>query len=528
MKSKSQLTLLALIASASVIFGMVLAGGLNLSIPGFASAGDAQGDRPLHAAARDQMAAGQLAPGVIPASFADIAARVNPAVVSITSREVVRQRSRRPPGHPRQTPGDPFEFFFGPERFRGPQQEGEPDINQSGGSGFLISDDGYILTNYHVVQGADKIRVNLSGDRHEYIAEVVGSDPATDLALIRIKAGARLPYLKFGDSEVIRVGDWVVAVGNPLAYDHTVTVGVVSAKGRSIRELSRDFSLDNFIQTDAAINFGNSGGPLVNLSGEVVGVNTAISSVGQGIGFAVPINTARDVLDQLKTKGKVSRGYLGIFLEDVPPDIQEAFGLKGDKGAFVQRVEPGKPGDSAGIKKGDVIIAVDGRPMVNTKEVVRTISAKEPGSSVRLTLLRDGKEISVTAKLDERPLKDAEDEEGEETGGPVEEPNEKLLGIAVETLTPENAGRLDLPTDTKGVLVRRVSKLSQAYEKGIGEADVITEVNRVPVASVADFRREIKKVKPGGLVVFYVISPSVRTQSDPVSRYVTVRLQESE
>ncbi len=526
-----QLFTLALIAAASVIFGMALAGGLDLTLPGRAAVAGVNDDRPLHAAARAQMAAAPAAPATIPATFADIAERVNPAVVSITSTETVKPKApgRSPRFHGQGGGGgDPFEFFFGPDRRRGREQPEEPHFEQSGGSGFLISDDGFILTNFHVVEGATKIKVNLSGDKRDYTAEVVGSDQGTDLALIRIKVDTKLPSLALGDSDAIRVGDWVVAVGNPLTYEHTVTVGVVSAKGRSLPNLSRDFSLDSFIQTDAAINFGNSGGPLVNLAGEVIGVNTAISSVGQGIGFAVPINTARDIIQQLRTKGKVSRGYLGISLGEITPDTQEAWGLKNDKGALVQEVKPGLPAEQAGIKKGDIIVAVNGKPIAGQKEVVKMISSMEPGISVKLTLLRGGKEMTLSAKLADRSanLEAYRDhEEGDERGEPGVEPNEKKLGLVVDDLSPQALQQLGLPRDTTGVVVTDVSKIAEAYEKGIDEGDVIVEVNRVSIKSVADYRREIRKIKEGGLVVFYVLSPSNRTGGDPLSRYVTVRLQ---
>ena len=521
MKMSGQPVTLALIAAASMIFGMAVAGGLHLTSPGIADG--RLDDRPLHAAAQAQLAAGRGAAGA-PVSFADIADRVNPAVVSITSTETVK-----PKGGRGKTPfhGDPFEFFFGPEQRRRFAPEEEPRLEVSGGSGFLISDDGYILTNYHVVEDATKIKVNLSGDRRDYVAEVIGADPSTDIALIRVKTDKKLPSLSLGDSDVMRVGDWVMAVGNPLNYDHTVTVGVVSAKGRVLRDLSRDFSLDNFIQTDAAINFGNSGGPLVNMGGEVVGVNTAISSVGQGIGFAVPINVAKGIMEQLKTKGKVSRGYLGIELAEITPDLQEAFGT--EKGALVNSVKPHLPAEEAGIKRGDVIVAVDGKTVESTSEVVRLVSAKEPGSTVKLTVLRNGKEMTLNAKLADRSqyvLKEAS--ETEEHGGKSEEPNERKLGISVDDLTPEVLDKLDLPDETKGVLVTRVSRVSEGFEKGLGEGDVITEVNRVPIKTVSEYRRELGKVKEGGLVVLYVVSPSGRTGGDPISRYVTLRLRAQE
>ena len=538
MQKQGRFVTLAAIALGSVLFGMVLAGGLNLTLPGHAADSGGSAERPLHAAARAQMAAG-TAPASAPASFADVVERVNPAVVSITATEVSQQSQRRPYFH-----GDPFEFFFGPQgpqqpgpqqgprrRQQQPDQQDEPDIETSGGSGFLISDDGYILTNYHVVEGATKIKVNLTDDRHDYTAEVVGTDPSSDLALIKIEVPKKLPFLTLGDSDALRIGDWVIAVGNPLQYEHTVTVGVVSAKGRKLGGLSRDFSLDSFIQTDAAINFGNSGGPLINVEGEVVGVNTAISSVGQGIGFAVPANIAKDVTTQLRAKGKVSRGYLGITVAEITPDMVEAWGLKDDHGALVQSVSSGLPADQAGVKKGDIITAIDGKPVATSDEVVRLISGKDPGSKVRITVLRDRHEQTLTANLGDRPNQTADSKNGqgdEENNGGAGGENETKLGVRVEELTPAILSELGMPRDTKGVVITHVSRVSEAWEKSLNQGDVITEVNRVTVGSLSEYRREIRKAKPGSLVVLYVINPPSRTGRDAVSRYVTLRVQKEE
>ena len=532
MQKQGRFVTLALIALGSVVFGMVLAGGLNLTLPGRAADAGLDSGRPLHAAALAQMNAGSSSS--IPGSFADIAERVNPAVVSITATEVSDRSSRNRPFFK----GDPFEFFFGPQgpqqgpqpgppspHRRSPDQQDEPDIETSGGSGFLISDDGYILTNYHVVEGATRIRVNLTDDRRDYNAEVVGSDPSTDLALIKIDVAKKLPYLSFGNSETLRIGDWVIAIGNPLQYEHTVTVGVVSAKGRKLGGLSRDFSLDSFIQTDAAINFGNSGGPLINTSGQVIGVNTAISSVGQGIGFAVPAVIAQEVMNQLRIKGKVSRGFLGITVGEITPDMAEAWGLKNDQGALVQSVSPG-PAEQAGLRRGDIIVSIDGKPVTSSDEVVRLISARDPGSKVRLTVLRDGKEIALTANLGERPNNAGGQRsgQGDEDQGPGEEENETRLGIRVEEMTPSILNELGLPRDTKGVVITHVSRVSEAWEKQLNQGDVVVEVNRVPVPSLADYRREMRKAKAGSLLVLYVINPPSRTGGDPVSRYVTLRV----
>ena len=536
MQKQGRFVTLALIALGSVVFGMVLAGGLNLTLPGRAAEAGLDAGRPMHAAAVAQMNAGST--GAVPGSFADIAERVNPAVVSITATEVSdRSKSKQPLFR-----GDPFEFFFGPQgpqgpggpqtpnpHRRGPQapdQQDEPDIETSGGSGFLISDDGYILTNYHVVEGASRIKVNLTDDRHDYNADVVGTDPSTDIALIKIEVAKKLPYLGFGNSDTLRIGDWVIAVGNPLQYEHTVTVGVVSAKGRKLGGLSRDFSLDSFIQTDAAINFGNSGGPLVNVSGQVVGVNTAISSVGQGIGFAVPASIAQEVMTQLRTKGKVTRGYLGITVGEISPDMAEAWGLKDDQGALVQSVTPGQAADQAGLKRGDIITAIDGKPVTSSDEVVRLISASAPGSKVKISVLRDGKPVNLSANLGDRPSGSGGEKSGQGEGeqGPGVEENETKLGITVEELTPSILQEIGLPRDTKGVVITHVSRVSEAWEKQLNNGDVVVEVNRVPVSSLADYRKEIRKAKPNSLLVLYVINPPQRTGGDPISRYVTLRV----
>jgi serine protease Do len=526
MNKHGQLVTLALFAAASVIFGMVLAGGLNLTLPGRAAEPERSLDRPFHTAAEAQNAASRASSGSIPASFADVAEMVNPAVVSITATERVQPRDRgRAPFH-----GDPFEFFFGPQqRRRSPGGRGEePYLEQSGGSGFLISDDGYIVTNYHVVEDANRIQVNLSGDQRNYEAEVVGSDPSTDLALIKIDVDKRLPYLAFGDSDSLRIGDWVLAVGNPLSYEHTVTVGVVSAKGRQLRNLSPDPSLDNFIQTDAAINFGNSGGPLVNMAGEVVGVNTAISSVGQGIGFAVPVNITKEVMGQLRSKGKVSRGYLGITLGPITPDMQEFLGLQSDRGSLVQSVQPGLPADEARIKRGDVIVAVDGESVASNDEIVRRISSMDPGATVALTVVRDGEEVTLNAELADRTAHIGPGVGPGPQGEAPELASERMLGLRVEDLTPRILQEIDLPGETAGVVITRVSRVSEAYQKGLGEGDVITEVNREPVENLSDYRRAMREVEEGGLVVLYVINPPSRTGGDSISRYVTLRMQEQE
>src|SRR3989454_386079 len=515
MRKNAQIVTFSIVAAASIIFGMVLAGGAKWTPSSLAESEAA----PAAGRAVSPTGGGNAPIHVTIPSFADIAERVNPAVVSITSTEMV-DPGQKVPFH------SPFEFFFGPDNRRRQQRAPEePRREDSGGSGFIISEEGFILTNNHVIEGADKIRVRLTGDDEDYPAEVVGADPSTDLALIKISVSHKLPTVPLGDSDALRVGDWVIAVGNPYFYEHTVTVGVVSAKGRKLRELSRDFSLDDFIQTDAAVNCGNSGGPLVNAAGEVVGVNSAISSVGQGIGFSVPINTAKSILQQLKTAGHVSRGYLGIRLSNVTPDYKEAFGLKSSKGALVQQVEKGLPADKAGIRPGDVIVGVEGKPVGTTDELVKIISSREPGSRVRLNLIRDGHDEVAMARLSDRgeylnPAK-GKGQPGQSDEGDDQDQGDKRLGITVENLTPDIRRQLDLEDGVIGVVVTDVSQTSEAFEQGITRGNVIVSVNRVPVSNVNEYRREMGKIKTGSKVLFRVINASNDT-----SRFVVITATE--
>ncbi|MHC4447720.1 MAG: Do family serine endopeptidase, partial [Planctomycetota bacterium] len=453
-------------------------------------------------------------------NFADIVERVEPSVVSITSTEIIspqqRERERR-----RQPFHDPFEFFFGPERERRRFQEEEERREDSGGSGFVVSEDGFVLTNYHVIEDADRISVRF-GDETELPAEVVGTDPPTDLALLKVPAEKPLTPIPFGDSSTVRVGEWVLAIGNPLAYEHTVTVGVVSAKARKLPELSRDFALDNFIQTDAAINFGNSGGPLLNTRGEVIGINSAISRFGQGIGFAVPINMAREVMTQLMTSGRVSRGFLGISISEVTAEKQEYFGLKSREGAFVEAVTPGWPAEKAGLRKGDVIITVDEKKVTTSDELIRTISAKTPDSKVRLRVIREGRETEITAVLADRAegLSAAQGPSpGEEPRSEESAPLDKALGMVVEDLSAESRRYYDIPSGTDGALVTRVSQIGPAFEQGIREGDVITEVNRTRITDASQYREQLRKAEPGDIIALYVETP--RTS---VRRFVTLRI----
>jgi len=386
MKAERQrLFSLAAVVVAAVLFGMVIAGGLDIT-PGI----DAQKPAEVQGA-EVQLAPAGSATGL--PDFAALAEQVVPSVVSVFNTDV-----EEPGEGQRGMPSDPFHFFFGP---REGEEEGEPTVRRSSGSGFFISSAGEVLTNYHVVQDADRIEIELA-DGSRYEVKVVGRDPETDLALLQVEqAGTEFPALRLGRSETARVGEWVMAVGNPLNMEHTVTVGVVSAKER-VLGLTEDRSFESFIQTDAAINFGNSGGPLVNLRGEVIGINTAINVRGQNLGFAVPVDVATRILPQLRSSGKVVRGYLGAMVRNVDQKMQEAFGLDTREGAFVDNVLPGHAADRAGLEPGDVVISIDGRRVKDTRDLIDDVSSKAPGTKVHLEVIREGRTQKLTVELEQR------------------------------------------------------------------------------------------------------------------------------
>jgi serine protease Do len=462
---------------------------------------------------------GASVPAVTIPSFADVAARVMPAVVSIQSTEIVRGTQRRQFGI------DPFEFFFpdpqNPNRRRAPQSDDEDDERrqESGGSGFIISPEGHILTNNHVIEGASRVRVHYGADENgnggrTIEAKVVGRDPATDIALLKIDTDRELPFIRLGDSDRIRKGDWAIAIGHPFQFENSLTVGVISAKGRSLYLSRETQSFENFIQTDAAINFGNSGGPLLNIAGEVVGINTAIRGGATGLGFATPINTAKVLLPQLK-EGKVIRGYLGMNITDVSEEIKEAFELQEARGALVQQVEAGKPADRAGIKPGDVVVEVDGQPIRNNRELIDYISYRPVGSEVRITLIRNGRRQTVTAKTAQRPLES--DAEETDDGEAAVEPVRNRLGMSVQNITSELRRLYNLPADTTGVIVTDVKNVSAAGEANISEGDVISDVQGQRVTNVEEFRSVIDRLRTGQRVRMYVTTPT--RSGAPISTY---------
>jgi serine protease Do len=425
-----------------------------------------------------------------PLSFADIVDRLKPAVVNINTTKTVRSGG----GRLRSPFGDqgPFDRYFGGDeffdRFFGdmPQREFQ---QKSLGSGFIISHDGYIFTNNHVVEQADKIRVRLS-DGRDYEARIIGKDAKTDIALIKIKPTESLPVVEIGDSDQLRVGDWVLAIGNPFGLEQTVTAGIVSAKGRVIGA----GPYDNFIQTDASINPGNSGGPLFNLEGKVIGINTAIVAQGQGIGFAIPINMAKDMLPDLKTKGKVTRGWMGISVQDVTEDMAKSFNLKERRGAIVAEVFPRDPADLAGLKTGDIIVEINGKAIKDTHELLVMIASFRVGDNVRVKILRDGQGKFLNVVIAER-------KDQPETAVAAGEGRD--FGLSVQELTPEIARYLGI-RETKGIIVVDVEPGSPADEVGIQPQDIILQINRVPVTTMKDYTREIAKKKANGSLLLQI------------------------
>jgi serine protease Do len=421
--------------------------------------------------------------------FTVLAEKLSPAVVNISTTsqsEAPQMGEPNPFGK-----GDPHEFFEPFERFFGPLPR-HPFKQRSLGSGFIINRDGYILTNNHVIENADEIIVKLENEK-EYKAKVVGRDAKTDIAVIKIEDAPDLTPATLGNSDDLRVGEWVMSIGNPFGLEHTVTAGIVSAKGRFIGQ----GSYDQFIQTDAAINPGNSGGPLINLKGEVVGINTAIfsrSGGNIGIGFATPINVAKDLLPELEAKGKVTRGWLGVMIQKVTPEIAESLNLKEQKGALVADVMKDGPAAEAGIKVGDVIVEFDGHTVKDSTELPLLVARTPIGKNVNVKVLRDKGTETISVKVGE--LKD------EETA--VAAGKEENFGLTVQALTPEIADSLGLSGDLKGVVVSGVESGSAAEDAGLRRGDVIQEVNRAPVKNLAGYRKALAGAAKGKSVLFLV------------------------
>ncbi|HUB10281.1 MAG TPA: Do family serine endopeptidase [Myxococcales bacterium] len=441
----------------------------------------------------DQAAGSAIVPDIARSfpSLAPLVAQIKPAVVNIATTQHFRH-----PGYYGYGPG-PFDQFF--QQFFGGQMPQREIERQSLGSGFIIDEDGYVLTNNHVIEGADQIRVKLA-DGRELPAKVVGTDPKTDVALLKLEGDGKFPFLLLGDSDALQVGDWVLAIGNPFGLELSVTHGMVSAKERTIGA----GPYDAFIQSDALINPGNSGGPLFSFSGAVVGINTAITRQGQGIGFAVPINTAKQLLPQLLS-GHVIRGFLGAGLQPLTPDLAQSFGVSSTKGALVASITPGGPAARAGLRAGDVIVSFNGSPVRGVNELVREVAAVRPGTKVALAVIREGSPKGIKVRVGERPddTGQAEGESGEqpgEQGGGEAQSRQDALGLTVRGV--EGGG---------GVQVTGVAPETPAAEAGLMPGDVILEVNQKPVHSTGQYRAALGATRPGKMVTV-----RVQRQDEPI------------
>ncbi|MFQ3594577.1 MAG: Do family serine endopeptidase [Sphingomonadaceae bacterium] len=464
---------------------------------------------PLFAQAQPQPAtlpAPAQPPAGAPVSFADLTARLQPAVVNISTT----QRVEVGRAFPRFGPGMSIEELF--RRFQEQQGEsGEPVTREatSLGSGFLISPDGYIVTNNHVISGrdgrslVDSITVTLS-DRREFTARVVGRDPLSDLALLKIE-GRDLPFVRFGNSRSVRVGDWAIAIGNPFGLGGTVTAGIVSALHRNI---TGGGAYDRYIQTDASINQGNSGGPLFDLSGNVIGVNTAIFSPtggNVGVGFAIPAELAQPVIEQLRSGGRVRRGYLGVQIQPLSAPIAASLGLPKDRGEIVAGVEPNGPAQKAGIRQGDVIVSVAGQDVTPDNTLSFIVANTPIGTRVPIQLIRQGQRQTITATIGERPNEAVlqgqppeEPEEGRESREPGAEAARQSLGLTLQTLTPEIRQQLGLPETVQGLVVGRVNPASNAAEQGLQRGDIVLSINQRPVRTPQEAAAIVNEARKAG------------------------------
>ena len=425
-----------------------------------------------------------------PAGFTHLVEAVGPAVVNIRTVKTIKGGG---PVFRHFQPGprgqeQPFQDFF--DRYFGDQMQKEfkqPSL----GSGFIIDASGYVVTNNHVIEGADQIKVKLD-DESEFEAEVVGRDPSTDIAVLKVKADRNLPVAKLGNSDKLKIGQWVVAIGSPFGLERTVTAGIVSAKGRILGS----GPYDDFIQTDASINPGNSGGPLLDMQGQVVGINTAIVANGKGIGFAIPINLARNIIVQLKSEGEVTRGWLGVSIQNLSNEMAEYYGIESKKGVFVIDVFEGDPADEAGIKPKDIILSVNGEPVGSIRELTALIAGLGVGETAVVTILREGRELDITVKIAKR---DTDKLAGRKSAQPPSAP----LGMHVSAMTPEIAGRFNL-SDTTGVVVSEIEAGGKADNAGIRVGDVIREINHETIDGLDDYHRVLKQTEPGDTLKLFM------------------------
>lgn len=436
-----------------------------------------------------------------PPDFVEMAKQLKPTVVNISTEKKARQQRRQQarPFGPSPFGNDPFQDFF--DRFFD-EQLPQSRAQKSLGSGFVISADGYILTNNHVVDGADEIKVKFDNGK-ELKGELKGSDAKLDLALIKVTSVDKLPVAPLGNSDAIEVGEWVMAIGNPFGLSETVTAGIVSAKGRVIGS----GPYDDFIQTDASINPGNSGGPLFNAKGEVVGINTAIIAGGQGIGFAIPVNMAKSIIPQLRDKGKVTRGWIGVSIQPVTKDLADSFGLAGEKGALVSEVLPESPAEKGGIKSGDIITAFDGKEIKEMNDLPRLVAATVTGRSVAVKVIRDGKEEALTLVIEK--MKDGDEDSSTET--------QDKLGLTVKDLTKELAASLR-SKDSAGVVVTDVKMDSLAMNVGIQRGDILKEVNGTKITKVEDYEKALAAAKKDKVLRLLI-------KHGESSRYVAIKME---
>lgn len=448
-----------------------------------------------------------------PESFADLAEQVSPAVVNITTSSVVATTVRPGPMLPE---GSPFQDFFKDFLDRNGQGGNTaPRRSEALGSGFVISEDGYIVTNNHVIEGADDIEIEFFGGGR-LKAKLVGTDPKTDIAVLKVESPEPLAFVPFGDSDLMRVGDWVLAMGNPLGQGFSVSSGIVSARKRALSG-----TYDDYIQTDAAINRGNSGGPLFNMDGQVVGVNTAILSPNGGsigIGFSMASNVVGRVVDQLRQFGETRRGWLGVRIQDITPDVAEAMGLAEAKGALITDVPDG-PAKDAGLLSGDVILSFDGADVADTRDLVRRVADAPVGKAVRVVVLRDGRSETLSVTLGRRET--AEVEDAMVVAPAAQEPTEtQLLGLTVAELTASDAEGLGLPQGSEGLVVMAVDATSEAYSKGLRQGDVITEAGQQKVVRVQDLTDRVAEAREAGRKSLLLL---IRRGGDP--RFVALSIE---
>ena len=467
---------------------------------------------------------GQVAPALaqgLPASFADLADKFSPAVVDITTSSVIAAPAD---GQPQVPPGSPFEKFFQDFMDKNGQGDGQPhqrqpERSEALGSGYIISADGYIVTNNHVIEGADDIQIEMFGaDKKTFKAKLVGTDLKTDVALLKIDSPEPLPFVSFGDSDKMRVGDWVVAMGNPLGQGFSVSAGIVSARGRALNG-----TYDDFLQTDAAINKGNSGGPLFNMEGQVIGMNTAILSPSGGsigIGFSMSSNVVSKVVDQLKQFGETRRGWLGVKIQDVTKDVADAMGLAEAKGALVTDVPDG-PSKDAGIASGDVIMTFNGKEVTDSRGLVNLVADAPIGEKVPVVVMRAGASVSLDVKLGRREEAEAQSiPAADKSATPPEPETATLLGLTLMSLSDDMAEGLGMSKGDKGLVISKVDVASEAYTKGLREGDVITEAGQQPVVTLKDIQDRLSEAKDAGRKSLLLL---IRQGGDP--RFVALTIQ---